>query len=312
MTASSVSVISRMKVLPWRAGSTATWRFSVGGADEVDRATAVPLVVVPGGPGMAHGYLSGLAGLARPNRPVVFYDPLGCGQSASHDDDARPDFATLVDEFSMVVDHVGGAEGCSVLGHSSGGWIALEAILADLPTRSRVANLVLASVPLDVPAFAKAQHELIGSLGVRAHRLLRKTPPKKGRRARAYGRHYERFLRAFICRAPWPAELIEAMGQSNREMYEALWGPSEVHVTGELRDWSCVDRVGVLDMPILLTSGRHDEVAPELIEQASDVLPRSQARLFENSAHMPHLEEPELYLEAVDVFLQQGPAHARE
>jgi proline iminopeptidase len=128
-----------------------------------------------------------------------------------------------------------------------------------------------------------------------------------GRGAAAYSRDYERFLHAFICRPPWPPELVEAMAQSNRELYEALWGPSEVCVTGELRNWSCTDRAGRLEMPILLTSGRHDEVAPVLMKDALALLPTANLHMFDNSAHMPHLEEPEQYLDVVDTFLGPSP-----
>lgn len=102
-------------------------------------------------------------------------------------------------------------------------------------------------------------------------------------------------------------ELVEATAQSNRDQYEALSGPSEVHVTGELRTWTCTDRIRALDMPILLTSGRHDEATPTLMQQATALLPTTRWHLFENSAHMPHLEEPERYLDAVDTFLQEPP-----
>jgi L-proline amide hydrolase len=294
--------IRRMKVL-W--GTTATWRCDAAGAAG-DR-PEMPLVVVPGGPGLPHGYLRCLVGLARPGRPVVFYDPRGCGRSRAADSDvdgaAVHKFTTLVDEFRMIVEHFAGDDGCFVLGHSSGGWIALEGMIGDAATRSRVLKLVLASAPLDVPAFITQQKRLISSLGVRAHRRLRRPPPVRGRRAAAYDRAYERFLHEFICRAPWPMELVETMAHSNRALYEALWGPSEVYVTGELRTWSCTDRVGVLDIPILLTSGRHDEVVPLLMEQAMAVLPRARWRLFAHSAHMPHLEEPEQYLATVEGFL---------
>jgi L-proline amide hydrolase len=40
-------------------------------------------------------------------------------------------------------------------------------------------------------------------------------------------------------------------------------GPSDFHVIGSLRDWSIVDRVGVVAVPTLAITGRHDEAAPE-------------------------------------------------
>jgi L-proline amide hydrolase len=306
MTASSASIVTRMKVLRSPAGSTATWRFGAPSPRDVRPRPDIPLVIVPGGPGLPHGYLRSLIALTRPGRPVICYDPLGCGQSEPDPDAAAPwGFSTFVDELRMVIEHFSGPDGCTVLGHSSGGWIALEGMLGDAATRARVTKLVLASVPLDVPDFVHAQARLVSLLGARARRRLGKRPPARARRAAAYSRSYQHFLHAHICRPPWPPELTDAMAHSNREVYEALWGPSEVHVTGELHTWSCTDRVAVLDMPILLTSGRHDEVTPALMDQAAALLPTARWHLFENSAHMPHLEEPDHYLEAVDAFLQE-------
>lgn len=313
MSAMSASLISRMKFLQGPVGSTATWRFCAFGSADGDTAAEIPLIVVPGGPGLPHGYLRSLAALARPGRPVVFYDPLGCGRSQVHTEGGTRacTFVTLVDEFRAVVEHFAEPDGCFVLGHSSGGWIALEGVLRDAATRSRVAKLILASVPLDIPAFIEEQQRLISALGTRAHRRLRRPPPAGGRGAAAYNRHYERFLHQHICRPPWPADLVEATAQSNRAIYEALWGPSEVWVTGELRDWTCTDRVDALDIPIFLTSGRHDEVTPALMRRAAELLPTAQWHLFDGSAHMPHLEEPEHYAAAVDRFLESGRVSGR-
>lgn len=306
MTANSASVVSRMRLLQSPNGSTATWRFSIPGSGQDRPDHEIPLVVVPGGPGLPHGYLRSLIALTRPHRPVVLYDPLGCGQSKPNRDHLlKWTLATLVDELHMVIEHFSEPDGCFLLGHSSGGWIALEALLSDTETRSRITKLVLASVPLDIPAFVHAQTGLIALLGARARRRLRKPPPARGRAAATYDRSYQQFLHTFVCRPPWPPELVEATAQSNRDQYETLWGPSEVYVTGELRTWSCTDRVRALDIPILLTSGRHDEVTPALIQQATALLPTARWHLFENSAHMPHLEEPESYLAAIDTFLQE-------
>jgi L-proline amide hydrolase len=306
MTAKSASVVSRMRVLQSPNGSTATWRFSVAEPGQDAPGHEIPLVVVPGGPGLPHGYLRSLIPLTRPGRPVVLYDPLGCGHSQPHHDNpAKWTLSTLVDELRMVIEHFSEPEGCYLFGHSSGGWIALEALLSDTATRSRITKLILASVPLDIPTFVQAQTGLIESLGPRARRRLRKPPPTRGRAAATYHRYYQQFLHTFICRPPWPPELVQASAHSNRDQYEALWGPSEVHVTGELRTWSCTDRIRALDMPILLTSGRHDEVTPTLMQQATALLPTAQWHLFDNSAHMPHLEEPQNYLNTIDAFLQE-------
>ena len=299
-----------MKALRWSLGSTASWLVRVAGATLETKSEVTPLVVIHGGPGLPHQYLRSLAALARPDRPIVFYDQLGCG--LSHPDHSRQppswNLSVFVKELDVVIEAVAPRGRCDVLGHSSGGWIAIEALLGDQSIRSRIQKLVLASTPLDMPAFLDEQRRLIRSMRWSINRRLSRSPPSDPSGATGYQRAYQQFLRQHICRAPWPAELVDAMRQSSQKVYNALWGHSEVWVTGLLRSWSRLADASKLDLPILLTSGRYDEVTPKLVTAANDVLPRSQWRLFENSAHMAHLEEPQAYLDVVDAFLREERA----
>ena len=47
---------------------------------KVGEGKGIPLIVVNGGPGAAHDYMEPIEDLAK-NRPVIFYDQLGCGNS---------------------------------------------------------------------------------------------------------------------------------------------------------------------------------------------------------------------------------------
>ena len=58
-------------------------------------------------------------------------------------------------------------------------------------------------------------------------------------------------------------------------------------------------------MPTLVTSGRHDECTPALVEPLRAGIRGAEWVLFENSAHMAYLEEPRRYLEVVGDFLRR-------
>ena len=75
-----------------------------------------------------------------------------------------------------------------------------------------------------------------------------------------------------------------------------MWGPNEFNVTGSLKDWSVADRLKEIEVPTLILSGRYDESTPVLNETLRNGISGSEWVLFENSSHMPHLEEPERYL----------------
>ena len=55
------------------------WSRSLGGGAPRER---TPLLILHGGPGVPHDYLQGLGALASPVQRVIFYDQLGCGNSA--------------------------------------------------------------------------------------------------------------------------------------------------------------------------------------------------------------------------------------
>jgi L-proline amide hydrolase len=81
-------------------------------------------------------------------------------------------------------------------------------------------------------------------------------------------------------------------------------GPSEFHVVGSLKTWDITDRLPEITTPTLLVSGRHDEATPLIVGQIHERIPGSQWALFEESSHMPHVEEPEGFLERAEQFLR--------
>jgi L-proline amide hydrolase len=92
------------------------------------------------------------------------------------------------------------------------------------------------------------------------------------------------------------------------EVYLTMWGPSEFYATGSLRDWDVTDRLGELELPTLILSGRHDESTPAVSGALQRGIAGSQWVVFEDSSHVPHVEEPERFLEVVSGFLAQVEA----
>jgi proline iminopeptidase len=66
-----------------------------------------------------------------------------------------------------------------------------------------------------------------------------------------------------------------------------------------------VDRLGEIIVPTLITYGRHDLATPPCAETLRQGIPNSEMQIFEESAHMAHLEEPDRYLQTVKQFLNR-------
>ena len=119
------------------------------------------------------------------------------------------------------------------------------------------------------------------------------------------------FYARHVCQLdPWPecvTRAFEKLGQ-NPEVYNTMNGPSEFHVTGTLKDWDITDRLGEIRVPTLLLSGRYDEATPAVVETVQRGIPGSEWVIFEESSHMPHIEEPEKFRQVLGEFLSRVEA----
>ena len=70
------------------------------------------------------------------------------------------------------------------------------------------------------------------------------------------------------------------------------------------QDVDVADRLQEITTPTLLVSGRHDEATPLIVGEIHRRIPGAQWVIFEESSHMPHVEEPEAFLDAVERFLR--------
>jgi proline-specific peptidase len=276
-----------------------TWYRIVG---ELPPASSkIPLLVLHGGPGFPHDYLEDLAGLADEGRAVVFYDQLGCGKSDQPDDPALWVMDTFVDEVSVVREGIG-LDRVHLLGHSWGGWLALEYMLH---RPLGIASLVLASGCASVPAFGAETKRLKGLLPADVRDAIDRNEAAGTTDAEEYLAATMAYYTQWLCRrVPFPDHVMHSFTNIREEIYGTMQGP-EWNPTGNLKDWDVTDRLGELDLPVLITSGRYDEMTPALIRPLVDGIPGAEHMMFEESAHLAMAEEPERYRRVVESFLSR-------
>jgi L-proline amide hydrolase len=117
------------------------------------------------------------------------------------------------------------------------------------------------------------------------------------------------FYERHVCRvAPFPPEVKRTFDQvaRNPTVYNTMNGPNEFFVIGSLKSWSVIDKVAAIDVPTLLISGRHDEATPVVVQPFADNIKDVRWVIFEDSSHMPHVEETEKCMKTVAEFLDEN------
>jgi proline iminopeptidase len=274
-------------------GGTVRYRV-LGGGDRT-------LVLLHGGPGGGSLYLKPLERLAGRDRRVVTYDQLGCGDSDRPNDPSLWRAERFVEELERLRAHLG-LEEFDLYGHSWGGMLATDYALAH---QEHLRSLVLASTIADAALLQREMARLLDGFPAEVRETLRRHEEAGTTDSAEYQEAITAVYRVHLCRCdPWPPEVEKTFEDFAMGVYVPMWGPSEFAFVGNLADWNRVDRLHEIEVPTLVTVGRHDELTPACSEQISERLPNARLVVFENGSHMTFWEETERYLSVVDEFLR--------
>ena len=269
-----------------------------------------PILVLHGGPGAAHDYLEPLGKLASSGRDVIFYDQIGCGKSQAIADPALLEPALFVAEIDAIRAQLE-LDDVFIIGQSWGGMLAMEYAL----TQPRgVRGMVVADSPSDMKLWVSEANRLRGELPKDVQATLTEHEAAGTTDDPAYEAAVDEFYKRHVCRIwPFPScvqRTFESI-KANPTVYHTMNGPSEFHVIGTLKDWDITSRLGEITIPTLVISGRYDEATPEIAGRVHRGIPNSDWIVFEESSHMPHIEEATAFNAAVLRFFDRMDAEAR-
>lgn len=286
--------------IPFRGHET--WYRVVGGGEDDGK---LPVVCLHGGPGATHWYLEPLEEIARSGRRAVFYDQLGCGASSQPHDPSLWTVELFVAEVNAVREALE-LELLHLFGNSWGGMLAMEVALTQ---PEWLASLVLASSPASIPQWVEETGRLRSLLPDDVQATLTRHEEAGTTGSPEYEEACAVFYRRHVCRLdPWPECVERTFAELSHEVYETMNGPSEFHVTGTLRQWSVVDRLGEIGVPTLVVSGEHDEATPAISRTVREGISGSELLILDGCSHMAHVEQPERYLALLDGFFSRVEA----
>ncbi|TLS36018.1 proline iminopeptidase-family hydrolase [Pseudalkalibacillus caeni] len=257
-----------------------------------------PVVVLHGGPGSSHWSLQVLKELAD-ERPVIFYDQLGCGKSDRPDDKSLWNIDRFVEELDQIKEALQ-LKSFHILGHS---WGTTLAAAYYFKHPDAVKSIVFSSPCLSAPIWAKDQDRNREKLPEDVQQTLKANEENGTTDSEAYKKATAIFNNNFVCRLEKiPDWLKEGAKYRNPEVYNIMWGPSEFYVKGNLKEFDCTAQLETITVPTLYACGRYDEATPESTEYFSNLTPNSKLHVFENSAHMAYLEEHDAYIKVMRDF----------
>ncbi len=269
----------------------------------------LPVIVLHGGPGMAHNYMLPLEGLAAEGRTVIHYDQLGCGNS-THLPDQPAEFWTpqlFVDEFHNLVEALGFSK-YHIIGQSWGGMLAAEIAVR------RPEGLVSASIcnsPASMELWLEGAARLRGELPAGMDESMKKFEDAGDIENPEYLGYVDEFYRRHVCNVvPTPPEMVasDAQMQAEPTVYHTMNGPNEFHVIGTMKTWSIIDQLHLIEAPCLVLAGEFDEATPETwapyVANISDV----ESVVVEGTSHCSHLEKPAEILAILENFMESKEA----
>ncbi len=262
---------------------------------------ATPLLALHGGPGSTHNYFAPLEGLA-PERPVVLYDQIGCGNS-DRPTDIEWDLSVFREEVDAVRDQLG-LERVHLLGTSWGGMLAQEHVLSG---GEGIVTLVLSSTLASLEQWAEAQLRLRADLPPEVIEVLDRHERDETYDDPEYERAMDVYFDRHFYRGPQPRPELDRMAAGKAtDVYRAMQGPNEWTCTGALKGWDIRDRLGEIDVPTLVIRGRYDMCTDPIAATLVDGIPGAREVVLEHSSHTPVLEETGRYLEVVSAFLREA------
>jgi proline iminopeptidase len=271
--------------------------YGFGEGDEV-------LLCLNGGPGLPCDYLrEAHSCLKAEGYRVVAFDQLGTGASDRPDDPSLWTIERYVAETETVRRALGLGR-VHILGHSWGGWLGIEYALTH---PEALKTLILENTVADMPHLASELERLRQALGSETVAMMQRHEAEGTLDHPEYQAAITILNYRHVCRlAEWPAPVKRSLGDWNMGPYTTMQGPNEFLYTGNLKDWNRVPDLPRIKVPVLITTGQHDELTPACAMKMKLALHDAELHVFPNSSHMPFYEEPGAYYPVLLDFLKRN------
>ena len=269
-----------------------------------------PVVVIAGGPGDSHLYLTPWFDELAKHYKVIYYDAFGRGKSDRAKNPAEYSFDRDVKDLEGLRIDLG-IEKWSVIGHSYGGMVA-QAYALKYP--NSVDKLILSNTFYDGEMWQenddnsnyeiKNQYPEVWAelMKLRDQGMVSSSPECQ----RLYGQIPAGLL--YYYDGANSDKVRKDSSSFNPQVYYQIVGSDgDFLIGGDIGKLDFRTGLKNLKMPVLILAGRFDRVAvPRFSEKFQEYCPQAKFEMFERSGHLPFIEQPKRYFDVVEEFLKNG------
>lgn len=263
----------------------------------VGEGKGTPLLLIHGGPGSTS--CKGMPSYSKLSneRPIIFYDQLGTGNSERVWDTSlwKPSrFANEIDSLRKALD----LKELHILGHSWGGAVLIE-YLSKRPVG--IKSVIFAAPLISTPVWISDAKILLSQMPGYLQDTIKKYERLQDYKAASYISATDSFYARYLYRKGEP--ICVTGGPGNDSVYNYMWGPTEFNATGTLKYFDRTRDLERLSLPVLFIAGQYDEARPETMKKFHEKVKGSKLVIIPDSGHGLPGDQPILYTEALRAFL---------
>ncbi len=260
-----------------------------------------PILVLHGGPGATSYYLKPLSALGK-DRPIIFFDQLGCGRSTLEMDTSQMNINFYVDEVNQVKKALG-LKNFYLYGQSWGTILGAEYYFAH---PEGIKGIILASPALSGKLWQRDSKILQKQLPDSLQQIILKHEKDQSFDSPEYQKVLTVYYQKHVARKlPWSADIDSTIQYLGEKVYVYMNGPSEFTFTGTLQHYDATKRLHKIKIPSLFVCGEYDEARPETTKYYANLVPNSKFVVIKGAAHMTMQDNPEQDIKEIVDFINK-------
>lgn len=257
-----------------------------------------PILLMHGGLGLDHTCFRPWLDTLADEFSLVYYDHRGNGRSPEPEDWSKVTHSTWAEDAATLIKDLG-HERATVLGHSYGGFLALELVLGH---PHRVDRLILCDTApaLDYPDVLMANASAKGTPAEMV--VFTRATTEGARDDEDMGEIYRALLPWYFAEfeGAWREEVLGDV-RFRAAAYNHSFGRC-------LPMYDVTSSLGDIPVPTLVLGGRHDWICPPRVgpRRLARGISGAELHIFEHSGHYPFVEEPAAFESVVREWLSRS------